>query len=287
MSRAWPEAAASTRGSTGSAGRPWPARSTLMTHSSAARIAAGAAAPAGCAVAPAQSPGLAGRLGSAAVAAGTQARAKAAGASASSIAASASAARTARRCVTPPAARGRPPAWVPCMADSPLPVFGIRSGLPAATVVAPLLPAPVSVLTTSSDQRSGCRRRGSGATVATRLHARLRGLGGELDLADDERGRRRAAHADVELGEHGALPIAAQHSEDHDVMQRVAVAMPAGEHAFAPEADALERELRAPVAGVRPCRQAVQPQVLERERGGQRLGLGGRAAPPPPAPHHT
>src|SRR4051812_11397536 len=67
-------------------------------------------------------------------------------------------------------------------------------------------------------------------------------------------------------------------------MQRVAVAMPAGEHAFAPEADALERELRAPVAGVRPCRQAVQPQVLERERGDQRLGLEVRAAPPPVAP---
>ena len=56
------------------------------------------------------------------------------------------------------------------------------------------------------------------------------------------------------------------------------------QHALAPEADALERDLRAAVAGVRPGGQAVQPEPLERQRGDQRLRLGVRPAAPPAVP---
>ena len=105
MSRACAEAAASTRGSAGSAGRPCLARSTLIAHSSAARTAAAAAAL-GRAVAPVHPRGLAGSAGSADTAgravagSGTVTCAEAAGAAASARAAAS---------VTPPAARVRRP----------------------------------------------------------------------------------------------------------------------------------------------------------------------------------
>ena len=46
----------------------------------------------------------------------------------------------------------------------------------------------------------------------------------------------------------------------------------------------LERDLRAAVARVRPRRQAVQPEALERQRGDHRLRLRVGAAPPPAVP---
>ena len=72
-----------------------------------------------------------------------------------------------------------------------------------------------------------------------------------------------------------------RHAEHDDVVERVAVAVPAAQHALAAEADALERDLRAAVAGVRPRGHAVEPEPAERERGDQRLRLAVAPAPPP------
>src|SRR4051812_2772322 len=51
------------------------------------------------------------------------------------------------------------------------------------------------------------------------------------------------------------------------------MAVPAAQHALALEADALERDLRAPVARVGPGGQAVEAEGVEGERGDERLGL--------------
>ena len=80
--------------------------------------------------------------------------------------------------------------------------------------------------------------------------------------------------------ERGALPRGARHPEDDDVVERVAVAVPARQDALAPEPDPLERDLRAAVARVRPRGQPVQPEPLERERRDQRLGLAVRRRSP-------
>ena len=68
-------------------------------------------------------------------------------------------------------------------------------------------------------------------------------------------------------------------TEHDDVVDLVAVAMPAREHALAAEAHALERALRAAVAGVRPRGQPLHPERLEGEGGDQRLDS--RLAPVP------
>ena len=56
------------------------------------------------------------------------------------------------------------------------------------------------------------------------------------------------------------------------------------EHALAPEPDPLQRPLRAAVAGVRPRRQPLDAEPLERERRDHRLGLEVRARAPPAVP---
>src|SRR4051794_24570065 len=93
------------------------------------------------------------------------------------------------------------------------------------------------------------------------------------DSAHAERLRRGAAHLDGDLPQARALPRAAHHPEHDDVVQLVAVAVPAPQHALALEAHALERGLRAAVAGVRPGGEAVEAERLERQRGDERLRL--------------
>jgi len=127
-----------------------------------------------------------------------------------------------------------------------------------------------------------------GAGVAAFAAARA-ALGGRRSaragaaLGDEEGRRRRAGDLGRDVAQRPALPLVAQHAVGDDVVARVAVPMPAAQHALAREADALERGLRAAIEGARPGRQAVHAERAEGERGDQRLRLAVDAPPPPVA----
>jgi drug/metabolite transporter (DMT)-like permease len=61
--------------------------------------------------------------------------------------------------------------------------------------------------------------------------------------AHDERGRRGAVDAHLDVGQRAVLPGGAHHAEDDDVVHAVAVPVPRVQHPLAPEPDPLQRPL--------------------------------------------
>ena len=96
--------------------------------------------------------------------------------------------------------------------------------------------------------------------------------------------RHLAAQRHLHAGQRRGRPVVAQQREERDVLLLVAVAVEAAQDALAPEADLLERALRAGVAHVGVGAEALQAAAREGEVGDERLGLEVEARPPPAAP---